>query len=185
MKSLSDAELIVASQSDPARFRAVYDRWAEPILAYFFRRTRDGEASADLMAETFAIAYQKRGSFKDTGTPGGAWLYGIARNELSHYCRRQEVERRGLEKLKLEVPTFDQESADALQRLVEQEDYFVQLELTLAQMSPAERKTVELRVLEELDYTEIATTLGITEGNARTRVNRGLTKLRKSREVNR
>lgn len=182
---LSDTQLIVATQGDPAAFREIYDRWAEPILAYFFRRTRDAEASADLMAETFAMAYQKRMSFRDSGAPGGAWLYGIARNELSHYYRRQEVERRGLEKLKLQVPSFDQESVDALERLCETEDYFVDLELTLAQMSVAERKAVELRVLDELDYSEIAATLGITPGSARTRVHRGLSKLQQRREVNR
>ena len=58
----SDAELIVASQDDPRAFRELYDRWAETLLGYFYRRVSDAEVAADLLAETFAVAYE--GSLK-------------------------------------------------------------------------------------------------------------------------
>jgi hypothetical protein len=38
------------------------------------------------------------------GRPWGAWLYGIAGKELSHYFRRQSVERRATRRLGLERP---------------------------------------------------------------------------------
>ena len=85
----TDAQLIVASRDDPRAFRELYDRWAEPLIAYFYRRVLDPEVAADLLAETFAVAYQKRGRFRDIGRPGGAWLYGIAGKELARYFRRR------------------------------------------------------------------------------------------------
>lgn len=36
------------------------------------------------------MAYERRRRFRDVGKPGGAWLYGIAAKELSHWFRRQE-----------------------------------------------------------------------------------------------
>jgi hypothetical protein len=67
---MTDAELIIASRRDPRAFRALYDRWAERLLAYFYRRLLDPEVAADLLAETFAVAYQRRGRFKEPRAGG-------------------------------------------------------------------------------------------------------------------
>lgn len=70
---VTDAELILASRDDPRAFRELYDRWAERLLAYFYRRVLDAEVAADLLAETFAVAFERRHKFRDVGRPGGAW----------------------------------------------------------------------------------------------------------------
>jgi RNA polymerase sigma factor (sigma-70 family) len=173
----TDTELILASRSDPSAFRTLYDRWAEQILAYFYRRTTNAEVSADLLAETFAVAWERAPRYRDRGAPGGAWLYGIARNLLSHYFRHRHVELRAVHRLGLEVPMLDQESAREIERLVESEGHAAALEQALTSMSPAEREAVELRVVRELDYAEIAGRLNCTEGAARVRVHRGLERL--------
>jgi DNA-directed RNA polymerase specialized sigma24 family protein len=115
----SDEELIVASLEDPRGFRELYDRWAEPILAYFVRRVLDVEVAADLMAETFAAAYESRSRFRDVGRPGGAWLYGIARRKLSHFYRRRRVEMQAARRLGMERAEIDHESAAQIAALVD------------------------------------------------------------------
>ena len=50
-------------------------------------------------------------------------------------------------------------------------------------MTATEREAVELRVVDELEYREIASRLGCTEGSARTRVHRGLARLASLMEV--
>ena len=62
---MTDAELIVASRRDPRLFRQLYDRLADDLLAYFYRRTRDAEVAMDLLAETFAVAFERRAHFED------------------------------------------------------------------------------------------------------------------------
>jgi DNA-directed RNA polymerase specialized sigma24 family protein len=47
----------------------------------------------------------------------------------------------------------------------------------MEQMSAGERDAVELRVVSELGYPEIAATLRCSEAAARTRVHRGLARL--------
>src|SRR5687768_6837777 len=52
----SDEQLLLAATTDPEAFEVFFRRHAPAVLGYFMRRTRDPEASADLMAETFAAA---------------------------------------------------------------------------------------------------------------------------------
>jgi RNA polymerase sigma-70 factor, ECF subfamily len=173
----SDSELIIASRVEPLAFRELYDRWAEDLLGYFYRRVHSAEVAADLLAETFAVAYERRQRFRDVGKPGGAWLYGIARKELSHYFRRMHVELRAVRRLGVEMPVVDRESAAAIEALVERDALRATLGEAMSQISGAERDAVEMRVIEELGYSEIAAKLQCTEGAARTRVHRGLARL--------
>ena len=119
----SDAELILAAAEDQLAFRELYDRWSEPLLQYFARRVFDAEVAADLLAETFAVAYQRRRRFRDVGRPGSAWLYGIASKELSHFFRRRAVETRAVRRLGLERPMLDQESDAAITALIDADRY--------------------------------------------------------------
>ncbi len=174
---MTDAELIVASRRDPRAFRELYDRWADKLLAYFYRRVLDPEVAADLLAETFAVAYERRRRFRDIGRPGGAWLYGIAAKELSHWFRRQEVERRAVRRLGVEVPPLDDESIARIEALADIDQHREALAAALDQITGGEREAVQLRVVDELGYAEIATRLDCTEGAARRRVHRGLARL--------
>ncbi len=176
---MTDEELIIASRDDPGAFRELYDRWAERLLAYFYRRVLDAEVAADLLAETFAVAYERRKRFRDVGSPGGAWLYGIAAKELSHWFRRQEVERKAIRRLGLQVPPLDDESIAGIEALADADAHRAALVAALEQISGDEREAVHLRVVGELGYGEIAARLDCTEGAARTRVHRGLARLNK------
>jgi RNA polymerase sigma-70 factor, ECF subfamily len=179
----TDAELLIASRNDPHAFRELYDRWADRLLAYFYRRTLDAEVAGDLLAETFAVAFARRGRFRDVGRPGAAWLYGIAAKELSHWFRRQDVERRAVGRLAIEVPALDDESIARIEALVDSDAQRAAVALALGDLPDAERKAVELRVVDELGYAEIAARLSCTEGAARTRVHRGLARLNRLMEA--
>jgi RNA polymerase sigma-70 factor (ECF subfamily) len=180
---VTDAELIVASRRDPGAFRVLYDRWAEKLLAYFYRRVFDAEVAADLLAETFAVAFERRGRYRDTGQPGAAWLFGIASKELSHWFRHQQVERRAIQRLGITVPELDDESMARIEALADLDAQRSALGAAMARMTERERDAVRLRVVDELGYAEIAARLGCTEGAARTRVHRGLARLSTLLEV--
>jgi len=175
--SPTDAELILASRTDPSAFRELYDRWAKRLLAYFYRRVVDAEVAADLLAETFAVAYEKRHRFRDVGRPGGAWLYGIAAKELSHWFRRQEVEWRAVRRLGISVPALDEESIARIEALADADAYRAALAAALMELTRADREAVTLRVVNELAYVEVARRLNCTEAAARRRVYRGLARL--------
>jgi RNA polymerase sigma factor (sigma-70 family) len=179
----TDAELLIASRDDPHAFRELYDRWADRLLAYFYRRTLDAEVAGDLLAETFAVAFERRRRFRDVGRPGANWLYGIAAKELSHWYRRQAVEQRAVRRMAIEVPALDDESIARIEALADMESHRTALAAALERMGPGERHAVQLRVVEEMDYAEIASALRCTEAAARTRVHRGLARLNRLMEV--
>ena len=174
----TDAGLLLASaKGDAAAFRELYDRWADVVLAYFYRRTFEVHNSADLTAEVFAIAWERRKSFRDRGRPGAAWLFGIAKNELSRYHRKQRTELRAVRRLGVQVPAVDDSSIEQIERLIDMDAYRSKLETALESLSDREREAVRLRVVEELDYRSVAQSLGCSEGAARVRVHRGLATL--------
>jgi RNA polymerase sigma-70 factor, ECF subfamily len=179
----TDAELLIASREDPRAFRELYDRWADKLLAYFYRRTLDPEVAGDLLAETFAVAFARRGRFRDVGRPGATWLYGIAAKELSHWFRHQAVELKMVRRLAIEVPALDDESIARIEALADVEAHRSALAAALDRIGPGERDAVQLRVVDELDYAEIASALHCSEAAARTRVHRGLAHLNRLLEV--
>jgi RNA polymerase sigma-70 factor, ECF subfamily len=174
---MTEAELIIASRADPAAFRELYDRLAEGLLVYFYRRVLDAEVAADLLAETFAVAYERRHRFRDQGRPGSAWLYGIAVRELSHWYRRQSVERRATRRLGLLVPVMDDESIARIEELADAAGRRSALAEAIDRVPQGDRWAVQLRVVDELDYRQIAERLRCSETAARVRVHRGLAKL--------
>ena len=168
----SDAELLRAARSDPGAFRALYDRYAEAMHRFHLARTRDPEAALDLTAETFAQAWLSRGRFRDlAGGSAGPWLYAIARHVLVASVRKQRLERQARERLGVLAAgeAVATEPGEAwLEGLAE----------ALAELAPELRCAVELRVVHDLSYDEVAATTGTTPGAARVRVHRGLNALR-------
>jgi RNA polymerase sigma factor (sigma-70 family) len=170
----SDTQLLLASAQDPVAFVEVYRRHAEDLLRYFARRTLDPEAAAELTAETFAEAYASRRTYRDTGVNGVAWLYGIARNELSRFFRSGRIDAAARRRIGLpqqELPPEDYERIEELVDLAPIRDAMVEALDTLAD---EQREALRLRVIEGLSYGDVAARLGCAETAARQRVSRGL-----------
>jgi RNA polymerase sigma-70 factor (ECF subfamily) len=171
----TDAELIRRSRRSAEAFRALYDRHAERVHRFLARRTGDEQAAFELTAETFAAAWLSRTRFEDrAGGSAAPWLFGIARNVLAESVRRRAIERRARERLGLAVAAEPAAVDSSLLDGVDEE-----IAAALAGLGEAERRAVELRVVDELDYGEIAQTLGISRGAARVRVFRGIDRLRR------
>ena len=87
-------------------FDETYRRESERVLVFFARRTLDAEVALDLTAETFAQAYLGWARLRaDSHEQRQAWLYTIARRQLSRYQRRGNVERRAIRRLGIQTPT--------------------------------------------------------------------------------
>ena len=143
--------------------------------------TRRSIAQGSSERNISAVIDERRRRFRDVGAPGAAWLYGIAAKELAHWFRRQEVERRAIRRLAIEVPPLDDESIARIEALADVDREA--LAAALEQMGRGERDAVELRVVEEMGYAEIAARLECTEAAARVRVHRGLARLNRLMEA--
>ena len=88
-----------------------------------------------------------------------------------------------MRRLAIEVPALDDESIARIEALADMETHRGALAAALDKIGPGERDAVQLRVVEELGYAEIASALHCTEAAARTRVHRGLAHLNRLLEV--
>lgn len=163
------------SVREPELFADFYRDHVEALLGFFARRVYDPQVALDLAAETFAQAFISRDRFRgSTEEQASAWLYRIARRQLSRFFRRAQVERRGLERLGIEPPQLDDEQQARVEELADIEGLRGVIRGELGRLSHVQRQAVELRIVEELPYAELARRLDISEGTARVRVNRGL-----------
>lgn len=135
----------------------------------------DGDAALDLVAETFAAAFVGRKRFRgSTEAEEAGFLLGIARHQLSHWYRRGRVRRKALERLGVERPSLDDESYSRIEELARLEPTRAAVREALASLSEEQREALRLRVIEERDYPDVASALGIREDAARARVSRAL-----------
>ena len=159
----------------------LYDRHAAALLAFFARRTFDSDAALDLLAETFAVAFEDRDQFRGgSSETARAWLYAIARRRLLDFYRRGHVEQRAMARLGVDRRPLTDAEYDRVEELAASQALRTALGEALIGLTAAERDALQLRVVEERPYREVAQELGVTEQTARARVSRGLRVLRLS-----
>lgn len=69
-------------------FTAVHDRHFATIHRYVAGRL-GAQAAEDVAAETFLVAYDRRGTFDAARGDVRAWLFGIATNLVSRHRRKE------------------------------------------------------------------------------------------------
>ena len=177
MDQRSDSELLTVSATEPGAFAVLYRRHAEDLLRYFARRTLDPEAAAELTAETFAQAFASRATYRDTGTNGVAWIYGIARHQLGRFFRSGRVYRDARRRLGMPERELPPDDYERIEDLVDFAPIRGAIEEALQTLREDQREALRLRVVEDLPYAEVARRLACSEQNARQRVSRGLRRL--------
>jgi RNA polymerase sigma factor (sigma-70 family) len=170
----SDVSLLRRARREPEAFGVFYDRHAPALLRWALARVCDRQVALDLVAESFAEALVALPKFRGE-RPGSAaaWLYGIARNLLLRYLEQQAVDARARQRLKLE-PIAIASDAEAVGERLELAGRGEDARVALDRLPTLQRRAIELRVVRERPYTEVAAELGCTQVAARLRVSRGL-----------
>ena len=178
MGDRDDQLLDAFAKGDADAFVAFYRRHLASILAFFLRRTRDPELTADLTAEVFAAALLAGKRYRPGKKPALAWLYGIAAHKLADSRRRGRVEARARRRLALEPLVLEDEDITRIEQMAAAADSQTRLEAAVQELPEAQRDAVLARVVEERAYAEIAERMACSEMVVRQRVSRGLSTLR-------
>ena len=100
---------------------ALYARHSDELMLFLVRRTADPEIARDLWGETFAQALLARSRYRgSTDEQAAAWLFSIARRQLSRFYRRGAAERRAMRRLGIERPQLDADIMPAQAKTVPQ-----------------------------------------------------------------
>jgi RNA polymerase sigma factor (sigma-70 family) len=171
----TDAQLLAIASRDPLAFREFYDRYAAWVRSWFQRQTGSDSAALDLTAETFAQAWHASRRFRDLADGSGApWLFGIARNLLRQYHKHNRIESAARERLGMPNAWADCEDYDAVDERLEAGSLAPALRHAVRALPREQRRALQLRVVQQLEYEEVAGALGCSQNAARLRVSRAL-----------
>lgn len=163
---------------DADRLAELFDAYAGEMTGYFARRVGSPEVAVDLTAETFAQAFAARKSFRGTVEDEAVgWLYGIGRHLLAHHLRDGAIDRRALERLGIRRPIMTDEDLERVLEFAGREALLRSASDALGALPEEQREAVSLRVIDELEYGQVAERLGVSQQTARSRVSRGLRRL--------
>jgi RNA polymerase sigma-70 factor, ECF subfamily len=148
---------------DIAKIEALYREHGKALLGYLKRTFSMGTAE-DLLHETFLRALRCPPDRLAAVKSARAWLFGIARHVGLDALRQSRYVN-----LPGEIPAAPSPQTD---------DRVEQVRRTLARLPSEQRETLELRLVDELTYEEIATALDIPVGTVRSRLHHAIRRLR-------
>jgi RNA polymerase sigma factor (sigma-70 family) len=175
---MSDGELIAASRATPEHFAAIFDRHGPAVHGYLARRI--GRDADDLLAETFLVAFERRGRYQPLAADARPWLLGIATNLLRRRERQEVRLYRALARTGID-PVGAVAAPSPADRVVEQVDagrLVRGLAGALADLPRRDRDALLLQAWGDLDYQEIARALAVPVGTVRSRLHRARSRLR-------
>jgi RNA polymerase sigma factor (sigma-70 family) len=152
------------------RFRQLYDAARPQLLKYALRRTSSPEDAADVVAETFAIAWRRLDDVPDE-KQGLLWLYVTARNVIANGIRRK---RRGSELVEQLICQLSSSKGLWVEPLDEEG---MVASLLLAGLPEDEREVLMLASWEGLRSAELGRVLGCSPLAARLRLHRARARL--------
>lgn len=148
----------------------LFERHHRRLFRYFWRMTRQVQASEDLVQEVFMRVLRHRETFRD-GHAVGAWLISIARNAHHDGWRRKRLER----------PMEDGFDAVAPAGIpIERRQELARLAAALDELPAEQREIIVFHRYLGMSHAEIAETLGCDEGASRGRLHRALQNLRQA-----
>lgn len=165
----------LSHQLAEVRFRKLYADHRGEILAYALRRVTDPEDAADVLAETFLVAWRRLDDLPP-GVEARFWLIGVARRTLANQSRADNRRSKLVERLRSEFAVdlgrLPVESADGGEVLA-----------ALAVLDPADQELLRLSAWEALSPSEAARVLDISSVAARSRLHRARRRLRQALEA--
>ena len=176
-RPLEDAELVeLAKGGDVRAYGELVDRYREISFRTAYLIARNGADAEDATQDAFVKAYYALDRFR-SAEPFRPWILRIVSNEARN--RRRSAGR--LERLALRVverrgPGDAAPSPDAAAIAQETRRTLVG---ALEMLPERDREVIACRYLLELSEAETATTLGIRPGTVKSRLSRGLARLRR------
>ncbi|MDR2469550.1 MAG: sigma-70 family RNA polymerase sigma factor [Tannerella sp.] len=167
MESASDTYYVRKVQAGETRYFApLLERYSHPVFSLIVKMTGNREDAEELTQDVFLKVYRSLGSFLGE-CRFSTWLYRIAYNTAISSLRKQKHEWLTLEGDMLEN-VADEENAEPTG-----EDWQLdRLEQALAQLPPDERALILLFYRQEKRVEEIATIMGLSVSNVKTRLHR-------------
>ncbi|WP_413333156.1 RNA polymerase sigma factor [Brevibacterium sp. GP-SGM9] len=161
--------VVRAREGDIEAFEALVDRYETKLLRFAWRTLGDKQDAEDVVQDTLVQAWKSLTALAEPAA-FGTWIYRMASNRCTDVLRRRMAR-----------PAEAQDPADmghhadgnaSVENSVEARTALQHFSQVIQTLSSEQRVTWVLHQLEGLSYSEVATTLGISEGSVRGRIHR-------------
>lgn len=176
--SVDDAELWRRVRGgDADAFACLYDRHADRLHTYCFRRTASWDVAQDLNSIVWLEAWrQRQNAVTHSDGSLAPWLFGVARNVVRNYDRKLRRYRDALARLPASEDGPDH--ADLVATRLDEQQRMATVLQAIAALPQREQEVLSLSVWGELDQAEIAIALGVRVGTVKSRLSRARSRLR-------
>jgi RNA polymerase sigma-70 factor, ECF subfamily len=170
--------------------RGNLDAFNELVLAYqdsVYRQAfwimGEEEAAEDATQEAFIRVYRNLNTYN--GGPFRPWILRIATNYCLDQLRRMKVRKSiPLETMddydeEIENPTWLRDPGESVEEILERADEQARLAQCINRLSPEAKAAIILVDIQEMDYDEAATTMGVPLGTFKSRLSRARVQLQK------
>ncbi|HWB87163.1 MAG TPA: sigma-70 family RNA polymerase sigma factor [Bryobacteraceae bacterium] len=163
---------------DETAWEELIRRHSRQVYGLCYRFTGSGPEAQDLTQDVFLRVFRTLRTFRASDGSFSTWLARVTRNLLIDHYRRTRQDR-VTDSIEGQLPVLEESggAAPAPDHAVAGREASEILQTTLQRLSPDLREAVILRDLQEMEYREIATILGIPEGTVKSRINRGRAEL--------
>lgn len=157
-------------------FAELYERYCDAIYNQCFRLTGSWSTAEDLTATVFLEAWRRRRDFQLIHESALPWLRGIAHNLARNSWRAARRHRAALARM-APPPVAPDQADDIVERIAAEQQ--MRLVLPALRKLPArEREAIALCIGGGLTHQEAAALLNVPVGTVKSRLSRGLAKLR-------
>lgn len=154
-----------------ARFARLFNETRADLLAYAMRRAMSPEDAADVLAETFLIAWRKLDSIPPR-PESRLWLFGVARNVLRQGACRERA-------LDVVVQRLAQELRQAGTSTLGPDEGSPRLRAALKALPDPQQEVILLTAWERLTPRDIAAVTGTPVNLVRVRLHRARARLQR------
>jgi RNA polymerase sigma-70 factor (ECF subfamily) len=166
--------LAAVARRDSDAFRRLYKLGSPKLFAITLRICRDRSLAEDALQETFTSVWRRASAYDPRKATGMVWMSAIARNRSIDALRRRQKDAR------LQTGTYQEDTTQIPDLAGARADY-AELDALLHcldQLDEAQRETVLLAYYEGWTREELSRRFEMPVNTVKTRLRRGLAKLR-------
>lgn len=167
---LTDYELVQKTKEGSTQaFAVLVSRYEKPLLHMGVRYVGDVQIAEDLVQESLLKAYQKIESF-EFRSAFKSWLFRILINTAKNSLRSQKVT--------VDINEFEFQTEDIFEDDLIQQETLGHVMNWVEALPEKQKQAVQLRVIEDLSFSEVADQMNCPYDTAKANYRHGLLKLK-------
>ena len=178
----SDAALIArAARRDTSAMVALYSRFGSPIFSYALKTLGERRDAEEVVQDALVKIWERAPTYDPGRAKAFTWCFMIARSLCLDRLRRRSAAKRKGYTVSLDDASVAglSDGSDGVIHTLHLHEELTRVRAALEKLHPAERNCIELSLFGGVTHNDIAASVDEPIGTVKTRIRRGMIKLRR------